>query len=140
MVFAETGSLVNEILFSVAGESFTARDQQIYELVLKEVFQKEKLSEFTTKKSDDFLLSRLCFVEAKTFDLKGVDVAVTANTKKKLSDFSDTEISHEVEVVAKSLALIDIKEAQIKQKARFISWLELIKRKYQVKIKSVDLK
>lgn len=141
---AETPSaqeiLVNEILFTMDGESLTLRDFKLYQAVLREVFKKERLGEFTVKESEDFLLSRVCYREAKTFETQGVPFKVTDLNKKKLSDFTESEIESESETISKALGLIEIKESQLKQKERFSAWFELVKRKNQVRIKSVDMK
>lgn len=140
---AET--IVNEILFSAAGESLTLRDEQIYRGVLAEIFQKNKISQFTKKTSDDFMLSRLSYKEALVFglqgaEIKGIEAKINEAMKKKLIEYSRVKINREVLVIAKALALIEIKEAQLKEKDRFYTWFEIIKRKYQVKLKSRSVK
>ena|GEM_PF-3092396 len=127
--------IINEILFTVASEPATARDQQIYQAVLNEVFQRKTMGVFTAKLADDFLLSRLAYKEAVAFDFQAEDVKQNEAAKKKLSPYSKTEINKEVEIISKALALIEIKENQLKEKARFDAWFEIIKRKYLVKFK-----
>lgn len=67
---AAQSNLVNEVLFSVAGQSWTSRDRQLYEVLLQEVYTQDKISKFSVKKKEDFLLSRLSAREADAFDLK----------------------------------------------------------------------
>lgn len=132
--------LVNEILFTMDGESLTLRDLKLYQAVLREVFKKDRLSDFNLKEPEDFLLSRVCYREAKTFETQGVPYKITEQNKKKLVDFTDDEIEIESASIAKAIGLIEIKESQLKQKERFFAWFELVKRKNQVRIKSVDMK
>lgn len=139
-VQASQGVLINEILFTMDGESLTLRDFKLYRTVLREVFKKERLGEFVIKESEDFLLSRICYREAKTFETQGVPYKLTEQNRKKLSDFTDDEVELESEAIAKAIGLIEIKESQLRQKERFFAWFELVKRKNQVRIKSVDMK
>lgn len=137
---AQNEAVINEILFSIANESVTSRDRQVYQSVLSEVFQKDRVSQFTKKLSDDFVLSRLSYREAKVFELRSVEVKLNESMKKKLSEFSQREITREVEIIGKAIALIEMKETQLKQKDRFDTWFALLKRKYQLKLKSSDAK
>lgn len=130
--------VVNEVLFSVANESSTTHDRLIYQRVLSEVFKKNKISQLIKKASDDFLLSRLSYKEAKAFDMQGVEVKLSQASRKKLSEFSDLEINHEIEVISKAMAIVEIKETQLKQKERFETWFDLLRHKYLLKIKSAD--
>ena len=131
-------TVVNEVLFFAANESATARDRQIYQSVLREVFQKTTIGRFIKKQSDDFLLSRLSYKEAIAFGLQNTEIKVPETAKKQLTEYSKAEIDREVEIISKALALIEIKEAQFKEKDRFDTWFEVIKRKYQVKFKSAE--
>lgn len=137
---AAKDTVVNEILFSIVNEPSTSRDMQIYQSVLNEIFQKNKISQFTKKLSDDFLLSRLSYKEAKVFELTGTKVKVSESSRKKLSEFSPAEIDREIDTISKAMELIEIKESQVKQQARFDAWFELLKRKYQLKLKSSEVK
>ena len=132
--------VVNEVLFSVSGEAATARDQQIYQSVLSEVFHKQHLSQFSQKPVSDFLLSRLSFKEASVFDLTSEKTKISESVKKKWAEYSLTEIEREANIISKALLLIELKENQLKQQERFDIWFEVLKRKYQVKFKSTDVK
>lgn len=134
-------SLVNEVLFSITGESFTSHDRNIYQSVLNEILQKNKISSFTKKTTDDFLLSRLSYQEAKAFELTGsAKIKLSESSRHKLSEFSPAEIEREIDVISRARALIEIKETQLKQQDRFDTWFQLLKRKYQFKPKSPDMK
>jgi hypothetical protein len=140
------GFLVNEVLFSVAAKSATARDRLLYETIIQEVFEKKQLSRFSKKKSDDFLLSRLCSREAEVFDISPDKKIVSDSARKKMNDFSTTEIENEISLISKALSIIELKENQIVKEnqltpqERFDTWYEVLKRKYQVKIKSNEMK
>jgi hypothetical protein len=142
---AET-SVVNEVLFSVAGKSATTRDRLLYETLIQEVFEKKQLSKFSKKKSDDFLLSRLSSREALVFDILGDKKKMTDSMRKKMSHFSAVEIENEMALISKALSIVELKENQLAQEnqltpeARFDAWLEVLKRKYQVKLKSNEMK
>lgn len=133
-------AVVNEVLFSVGSVSSTARDMLIYKSVLAELYQKTRISQYTKKPFDDFLLSRLSFSEASAFELKSEKSKISDVARKKLSDFSLEEIVRENDNIAVAIALIDIKEGQLKSQARFDTWFELLKRKYQFKLKSAEIK
>lgn len=138
-VLLQAEIVMNEVLFSIANESSTSRDRLVYQRVLNEVFKKDTISQFTPKTADDFLLSRLSYKEAKAFDMHGNEMKINENSKKKLiSEFTQSEVERELEVISTALALIEIKEAQLKGKERFDTWFELIKHKYQLKIKSSE--
>ena len=130
--------ILNEVLFSIANESSTNRDRLLYQRVLIEVFKKNKMSQFSEKISDDFLLSRLAYKEAKAFEINGEDIKVSEATQKKMSEFSKIDIEREVGIISTALALIQTKEIQLKVKDRFKTWFELIKHKYQFKMKSSE--
>ncbi len=132
--------IINEVLFSIGSESYTARDMMIYKAVLNELFQKSRISQFTKKPFDDFLLSRLSYKEAKAFELTNEKNKLSDAVKNKLKEFSPEEISSENEVLSVALSLIEIKEVQLKNQARFDTWFELLKRKYQLKVKSNEFK
>lgn len=133
-------AVVNEVLFSIGNVSYTTRDSLIYKSVLAELYQKTSISQYTKKPFDDFLLSRLSFSEANAFELKSEKSKVTESARKKLSDFSLEEITRENENIAVAIALIDIKEGQLRSQTRFDTWFELLKRKYQYKLKSAEVK
>lgn len=133
-------AVINEVLFSVGTKSFTSRDHLVYKSVLNEVFQKTRISQFTKRPVDDFLLSRLSYNEAIAFELAPEKPKLRDQVRKKLSEFSLGEIEREREIIAAALALIDIKEAQVKNQGRFNTWFDLLKRKYQLKLKSPEAK
>lgn len=127
--------VLNEVVFSVASKSSTRRDMEIYQVVLKEYFQKNRISEYTKKDTDDFLLSRLAYQEAVTFDFGSVEPKKKSSDVKK-NGFSVSEVQNEIAVLSKALAYMELKENQIKEPVRFKNWFDLLSRKYQVKYKS----
>ena len=133
-------AVVNEVLFSIGSVSYTARDMQIYKSVLSELFQKNRISQYTKKPFDDFLLSRLSYNEANAFEITSEKIKITEATRKKLNDFSVDEIARENKNIAVATALIEIKESQLRSQPRFDTWFELLKRKYQFKLKSSEIK
>lgn len=133
-------TVVNEVLFSIGSVSYTGRDMLIYKSVLSELYQKNRISQYTKKPFDDFLLSRLSFSEASAFELKSEKSKISDAARKKLSEFSSDEIVRENENIAVAIALIDIKESQLRSQARFDTWYDLLKRKYQFKLKSSEIK
>lgn len=129
----------NKILFSIAGQSWSLRDQQIYQAVLGEVFKKKTISPYSSGDSDDFAVSRLTEKESSLFDLTYDAVKVTEAQKKRLSSFTSAEIDKEVASISKAIAIIEIKESKNQDQARFKTWIELLKRKYQFRAKSADI-
>lgn len=136
--FAERVEL-NKILFTAGNTSWSSRDQQIYQSVLAEVFKRKKISQYSQTEFNDFLLSRLAEKEANTFELTYDKVEVSEAQKKKLG-FSTAEIKDEVERVSKAITLTEIKESYHNDPKRFASWFDVMKRKYTVKIKTIEPK
>ena len=113
---------------------------QVYESVLNEVFKKKNLSEYSKNQFNDFLLSRLSLREANLFQITAEKKPLLEPERKKLAAFTNAEIDRELALISKAQALIEIKESQHKDAARFNSWVELMKRKYVVHIKSSENK
>ncbi len=145
-ILSAEGSLVNEVLFSLAAKSSTARDRLLYETLIQEVFEKKQLSKYSKKKSDDFLLSRLSSREAEAFDIRPDKKIISDSARKKMNEFSAAEIENELSLISKALSIIELKENQLAKEnqltpqERFDTWYEVLKRKYQVKIKSHEMK
>lgn len=127
--------VVNEVLFSLTGESFTSRDLRIFGAVLKEIFHRDRLGEFSADAFQDFILSRLAYREAQVFELKVDARAISEAEHRRLAAFSAAEVAREADIIAKSLNWIELKENQVKQRERFNIWLDVLKRKYQLRIK-----
>lgn len=136
--FAERVEL-NKILFTAGNTSWSSRDQQIYQSVLSEVFKRKKISQYSQSEFNDFLLSRLAEKEANTFELKFDKIEATEAQKKKIG-FSNSEINAEVQRIAKAITLTEIKESYHNDSKRFASWFDVMKRKYTVKVKTIETK
>lgn len=127
---------LNRVLFAVGASSWTTRDREAYEAVLSEFFKKKSLSQFSKSADSDFLLSRLAFREASVFELTPDQRRKAGEVdRKKLSAFSAAEIDREMDYILKAAVMVEIKESQHKESGRFNSWYELLKRKYQVRMK-----
>ncbi len=131
---------LNKVLFSVGEQSWTLRDMELYQSVMSDIFKKKTLSAFSKNEFNDFLVSRISLKEADVFQISYDKKAVTEAERKRLTAFTKEEIDREVTAVAKAEALIEIKESQHKDTARFNTWYELMKRKYVVRIKSGENK
>lgn len=132
--------VINQVLFFESSQSWTSRDFELFEKVKKEVLQKSRISQFTESENEDFLLSRLSAREALLFEVIPAKFRLSEAQKKSFSDYSTKEIDEELSQLGLATSLIDIKEDQLKQKIRFKTWLDLLKRKYQVRVKSLDFK
>lgn len=137
---AESGQILNQVLFYESSQSWTSRDMELFEKLKKDILQKNKLSQFAENANEDFLLSRLSAREALLFEVAPVQYKISEQQKKSLSEFSSIEVDEEIKKMGLAVTLIDLKEDQLKQKLRFKTWFDLLKRKYQVKIKSNDFK
>lgn len=133
--FAENETVVNQVIFSDTQQSWTSRDRALFNKVMDTLVQR-RLSQYTENLEEDFLLSRLSYYEAILFEITPTKIKISELAKKKFSEYTHAELQSELEKVESALALIDLKEAQFKQKLRFKTWFDLLKRKYQVKIKS----
>ncbi len=132
--------VINQVLFYESAQSWTLRDFELYQKLMNVVLQKSKLSTFSENNYDDFILSRLSAREAELFEVKAEPLKLTENHKKFLTQYSNTEILQELSEISSASSLIEIKETQLKQKLRFRTWYDLLKRKYQVKLKVADIK
>lgn len=140
MAAPNDGPVVNQVLFYESKQSWTARDLELFGQIKKEVLKKSRLSQFAETDHEDFLLSRLAAREAVLFEVTSVKLRLTDAQKQVLQNFSNKEIDEELAQVGRALTLIELKESQLNQKMRFKTWLDLLKRKYQVKVKSADFK
>lgn len=133
--FAESVPVLNQVLISDSQQSWTERDRNLFNKVMDVLVQK-KLSQYTESREEDFLLSRLSYYEALLFEISPTEIKISDQARKKFSEYTRDELQSEVSKVQHSMALIDLKETQFKQKLRFKTWFDLLKRKYQVKVKT----
>lgn len=134
---AQTSATVNEVVFSITGESYTSHDMALYRQTLNTVFGKTRISEFSETDLQDFILSRLADKEAQGFSFKPEkNYTVSEAARKKMSAYNEDSFNAEVEIVARSLQWIELKKNQLEQRERFNVWLDVLKRKYQLRLKS----
>ncbi len=132
--------VVNQILFSEADQSWTLRDFKIYKSVLLAVTKTEKIAEFSENPLDDFVVSRLLKREALLFEIAPQSITVPVNLKEANGEvFTKLEIEQETQMIAEALALLQLKQNQMSQKVRFKAWIDVLKRKYSVKMKISEL-
>lgn len=137
VIGAQSSVTLNEVIFSITGESYTSRDQALYRQILSQVFGKTRISEFSETDLQDFVLSRLADKEAQGFNFKAEkNYTLTEAARKKMSAYSEDSINAEVEIVARSLQWIELKKNQLEQRERFNVWLDVLKRKYQLRLKA----
>lgn len=134
------GPVINQVLFYESKQSWTSRDLELFNHIKKEVLKKSRLSQLADTDHEDFLLSRLAAREAILFEVTSVKIRLADTQKQSLQNFSNKEIDEELAQVGRALTLIELKESQLNQKMRFKTWFDLLKRKYQVKIKAADFK
>lgn len=127
--------ILNQILFSEGSESWTARDLALYKKVIGAYFKEDKISEYSDSALDDFIISRLLKREALLFEIHPQEVMTYNTSKLGAGEFSKKEIEGELKDLSYAVALLNLKEKQMAQKARFRAWIDVLKRKYQVKIK-----
>lgn len=130
----------NKVILSIGGESWTMRDVQVYNLVLAEIYNKKNLSEFSKSNLNDFILSRVSYRESKNLNLTADKTVFTESNKKKLALFKKDEIEREMDLITRANSLVELKQSQYKNSARFNNWFDLMKRKYVVRIKATDIK
>lgn len=127
---------LNEILIAESLESWSKRDFELFKKLKIQVYKKSLLSQFSENEIEDFVLSRLSFHENVLFELSYEPVLLTEVQKKSLSgEYTDEEIQKELNRIGQALVMIELKESQLKQKVRFKTWFDLLKRKYQLKYK-----
>jgi hypothetical protein len=136
----ENAPVINQVLFYESKQSWTARDLELFEKIKKEVLHKDRIGQFVENNDEDFILSRLSAREALLFEVSPVKLKMSDSQKSAFNGFSQKEIENELSEIGLAMSLIDLKESQLKQKLRFKTWLDLLKRKYQVKVKSPEFK
>jgi len=136
----ESAPVINQVLFYESKQSWTSRDLELFEKIKKEVLHKDRIGQFVESNDEDFILSRLSAREALLFEVSPVKLKISETQKAAFNGFSQKEIENELSEIGLAMSLIDLKESQLKQKLRFKTWLDLLKRKYQVKVKSPEFK
>lgn len=127
---------INTVLFSEGNQSWTARDFTLYKKLVRQLTRQDKLTLLSDSLEYDFLISRLLKREALLFEIKPKSFEIPVGPHPELNEFSKAELNEETEIIELSSALLDLKEKQMSQKARFKAWVDVLKRKYNVKIKS----
>ena len=128
---------INRVLFNAGGNSWTKRDYQIFEFVLNNAYKRKKISNFSSDELNDFILSRMAAREGETFAISFEKQNLPEALRKKTA-FSQEEIDREIEAVGRAVAFVEIKESYHQDAKRFNAWFEVMRRKFQVKIKSVN--
>lgn len=127
---------LNEILIADSLESWSKRDFELFKKLKNQIYKKSFLSQFSESEIEDFVLSRLSFHENVLFELSYEPILLTEAQKKSFSgEYTDEEIQKELNRIGQALVMIELKESQLKQKVRFKTWFDLLKRKYQLKYK-----
>ncbi len=134
----KSSQVLNQVLFYESKQSWTSRDQELFEKLRNDLLHRSRISQFTESANEDFLLSRLTAREASLFEVTPSKFRLTELQRKSLGDFSAKEIEEELNQIGLADGLINLKEDQLKLKLRFKTWFDLLKRKYQVKVKSAD--
>ena len=131
-----SGDVFNQVLFTEGNQSWTSRDFKLYKKIVLLVTKSEKMNAFSKNAVEDFLLSRLLKREALLFEIAPQKLVLPALNKSDLSEFTKSEIEQELVMISEALALLDLKNSQMSQQIRFKAWMDVLKRKYAVKMKS----
>ena len=129
-------TVFNQVLFTEGNQSWTSRDFKLYKKIVVLVTKSEKMNAFSKNAVEDFLLSRLLKREALLFEIAPQKLVLPALNKSDLSEFTKSEIEQELVMISEALALLDLKNSQMSQQIRFQAWMDVLKRKYAVKMKS----
>ena len=132
----QTLATINTVLFSEGNQSWTSRDFNLYKKLVRHLIRQDKLSSLSDTIEYDYMISRLLKREALLFEIEPKKYDFVLGTHSDLSEYSKLEINEEIEIIELASALLDLKEKQMSQKARFKAWVDVLKRKYSVKIKS----
>lgn len=130
---------VNQVLYSSSKQTWTLRDFKLYKAILKKYFSIERVSDFAESDQEDFLISRLAYVESQTFGIKN-DTSLPAfdGTKKldtELSEFNTKEILAEIRLIHDAYEFLNLKKSQVIEKDRLRAWFEVLKRKNSIRKK-----
>lgn len=128
--------IFNQVLFTEGNQSWTLRDFNLYKKLVSTYLKHDKISEYSDSIVEDFLISRLLKREALLFEIKPSSIIPTNAVALSSNEFTKKEIEQESKDLAYAVALLNLKEKQMGQKPRFKAWIDVLKRKYQVKIKS----
>jgi len=137
---------VQEMLFDISGEAMTSYDFKIF----KEVFMKTDhilpsiILSYMPSMEDRFLILKLAYKEADQLGLEYDQALFSEVVHKVKNGGMDKENSERLDVEIKlqlrAMALLTIKEKQFQDKNTMLSWMQVLKRKYLMNVKSEDFK
>ena len=119
---------INTVLFSEGTQSWTTRDFNLYKKLVRHLTKQDKLTVLADTIEYDFLVTRLLKREALLFEIKPKKYDFPLNAHPDLAEYSKTEINDEIEIIELAAALLEFKEKQMSQKARFKAWVDVLKR------------
>lgn len=128
-------AVFNRVLFSEGTKSWTLRDLSLYQKLIKAISGKDHLIAYSENSVDDFLLSRILHREALLFEIDPLKTDFSVQ-RFEFADFSKNEIAAETGMILYALALLEFKKNQVTQKERFVAWMDVLKKKYAVKMKN----
>lgn len=136
-----TVEVVNQVIYSSHKKSWTLRDLQLYQKIMNKYFQLDRISEISENASDDFLLSRLAFIESETFGMQSSDSNLPMpEVQKKLeadmAEYTLKEVFTEIKLIHAARQFLSLKKSQVLENERLRSWYEVLKRKNSIRKKN----
>lgn len=135
----ESIQIINQVLYSSSKQTWTLRDFKLYKSVLKKYFSIDRVSDFAENDQEDFLVSRLTFVESQTFGIRNDKTLPAFDGSKKIdlefSDYNVKEILNEIRIIHDAYEFLNLKKTQMSDKDRMRAWFEVLKRKNSVRQK-----
>lgn len=136
--------VVNEMLFDIGGEAFTEYDYKLYKEVDAKFSQEQLSGELFSQKvkslmrndSEMFLFTRLVYKEAQQLEVNAPVEKQTKLTHVVVGEAAKNETL----MLAQVSEYIGLKERLWSDRAALLSWLQVLKRKYDLNWKSYDFK
>ena len=131
---------VQEMLFDINGAAVTTYDFKIFneEYAKTEIFLPETFQSLFKTSEDQFLVLKLVQKEAEQLglDYDTEQYSQITKTQHKL-DARDLE---EIKSQLKTINLLGLKQKQLQDRQTVLAWLQILKRKYLLNVKSEDFK
>lgn len=126
-VFPDQIKVINQVLFEINKEAITTYDFKNY-LKLKQDLKSENLLSLVKNELQEFILYKLCLREIESLDLN-----ISESDKAKTKNPDERQF-------LQVQSYLKLKEKHITQIARYNSWTDILKRKYNYIAKIDELK
>lgn len=131
---------IQEMLFDINGAAMTTYDFKLFseEYIKTKIFLPETFQSFLKTSEDQFLVLKLVQKEAEQLglDYDSDQLSQITKTHHKIEERDLEEIKSQL----KTMNLLGLKQKQLQDRQTVLAWLQVLKRKYLLNVKSEDFK